>query len=485
MARQQNLANKINERVQTQFRDTTLEYQLMAYLVRVNPAASSIVRREWFTDELLQDMYTVIREHRAKCTEEVIVRRVKAKYKTEDPELIEDCAADVFAAKIDNLDEKGGTVLIDTVMRLYESTKIVTTMADVITNLKEFDLDEVKENLRDLARPVGFFENVEEGYYLDDFGSRWETIKNRQKMLEDSATGSIGIPTGIHRFDNHCGGIIPKEFGVIAGTTGVGKTAGIIDFGVHAWLGGYNTVLASGEMSKEELQFRVDMHLSDLDGMKFRKAELDEEDYKKWATMYKYYSAMNDGPILYTAAFNSDFTTEHIENIIIRLEEDTGKKIHWLGLDYLNIMSSSENRGDDRDWESQANVVWDIKRLTQERSLVTWTANQVKDEAFDKELFELSDLKYARAISEAAPVVVALIRSDTDIAENRMKLQVLKMRNAVVPAKPILLYPDMSRMKLDRGIPTGVKSLADMKTGRVKSRTKRHVQAARDVRRKT
>jgi replicative DNA helicase len=291
----------------------------------------------------------------------------------------------------------------------------------------------------------------------------------------------------VEQFDKFSGGLIAPEFGVIAATTGTGKTVGLVDFALYSWLTGHNTLLITGEMDKVDLQFRMDMYLTEISGMKFRKGELEPEDFVKWDATVKQYKATHGDALLHVVSFTRGFTRDHIEDVIIRLQDSTGKQIKWLGIDYLNIMQPTNYSGDDMDWGAQANVVWDVKSLTQEYDLVTWTANQVKDEAFEKELFELSDLKYARAISEAAPVVVAFVRSDTDILAGRMKMQVMKMRNAVVPAKPFILHPDMSIMKINKPQPTGSKSLDDVgkaeKTRMV--RKHKHTIAAKDTRRKT
>jgi len=103
-------------------------------------------------------------------------------------------------------------------------------------------------------------------------------------------------------------------------------------------------------------------------------------------------------------------------------------------------------------YEDQVEAVWDFKGFISENNLVGWTAGQVKDEAYDKELYDSQDLKYARAISECAPVIAALIRTEKDIVENRMKLQILKMRNAEPPTRPIALTPRLDIMRIHEDI---------------------------------
>ncbi len=118
--------------------------------------------------------------------------------------------------------------------------------------------------------------------------------------------------------------------------------------------------------------------------------------------------------------------------------------------DYINIMNPI--RGGRWSWEDQAESVWDFKGFISEHNLVGWTAGQVKDEAYEKEVYDAQDLKYARAISECAPVIVALIRTAKDIVDKRMKFQILKMRNAELPKKPIVLSPRFDIMRIHENV---------------------------------
>lgn len=245
---------------------------------------------------------------------------------------------------------------------------------------------------------------------------------------------------------------MPGEFGIIAGITGVGKTAALVSFAIHAWLKGENVMLVSGEMNKFELSFRVDSFLTRISGMKFRTAELTDADHEQWSSTMKLYKAKQDN-YLYIATYPRKFTVDNIERDMTRLYEETGKKTKVLCMDYINIMLPL-GKGEGG-WKDQSDAVWDFKGLVSEYNLVGWTAGQVKDEAYEKELYDASDLKYARAISECAPVIAALIRTPKDILENQMKLQIIKMRNADPLKRPLALTPKLSIMRIHEELHIG------------------------------
>ena len=487
MAKPGSITAKINERVQLDFRDLEIEYQLMAYLIRVHPQSCTLVHKSWFSDGVLRDIFTVIDKVRVVPSKAALFRDIKKADLIDDEEIVRDVLKDLYKVDLESIEERGAQHLMDQVVDLYDSRRMLEGIAGIIGSLKKFNREKAKQILKHLSSPVTVANSRDEGYYLENYDQRLEIMGLREERAAEAEEGSVGIPTGILQFDRLCGGILPKEFGVIAGTTGVGKTAGIVNFGIHAWMMGHNCLIVSGEMAKEELQFRIDMNLAAISGRKFRNAELEEDDYAKWDATIKRYTAMYGDNILYTVALHRNFTTDHIEEIIIRLQDDTGEKIEWLGIDYLNIMESTRSSSSDnsRDWASQANVVWDVKGLTDEYNLVTWTCNQVKDEAFEKERFELSDLKYARAISEAAPVVVAFIRTDDDILHDKMRYQVLKMRNAMTPKRQFVIYPNMDIMRINIGQKTGVKSLTDYDDKVVRTRKKKYTPPKKDVRTKT
>ena len=471
------LRNKINTRIQEGFRDSELEYQLIAYLARVQPAACGMVRREWLSDGTLQDVFDILDDTRATYTKASLTQEMKKAGLVSEPDLVDECLSDVFDSDVGEIEDRGAQKIIEQVMELYDSRRVLLECGNIISKMKTFNLQTAKRKLKELGAPIQIVHGDDEGFYIDDYYKRVEIMKEREKAIGDDEDGSVGIPTGIYRFDKMCGGILPGEFGVIGGIPGVGKTAGIINFGIHAWLSGYNAVIVTGEMPNSDMQFRIDAHLSKVSGMKFRKAELDESDYTRWDNTIKRYTITNSDNVLYTASLTRDFTIDQVESIIIRIQNDTGKKIQWLGLDYLNIMSSasSRNGNSNKDWTSQADVVWDVKRLTQEYKLVTWTGNQIIDDAFEKDVYEISDLKYARAIGETAPVVVAFIRTDRDIMQKRMRLQVMKMRNAVGEVPMIILHPNLDTMVIDVGMHSGKKNILDLdKETFTKTRKKVH-----------
>jgi replicative DNA helicase len=431
------------------FRDTEIEYQVMAYILRVNPLAISAVDSSWFSDIILQDIFEIANDLRMLFSRAMLMTELKDRSKM--PKKEEGLYSEVVNQLFDDIDinilnDKNVRHMMTQLLRLYETRKVLVGCGEVISTIRKFDLDSAKRKLYALGKPVTLFDTRRAGDYLQDYGERVDTITSRAEVAGDSEDSLVGIKTGIFRFDKFTGGVMPTEFGVVVGMTGVGKTAALIEFGVTAWEDGHDVMVCSGEMDKQSLEFRIDSRITRIHGMKFRNADLDDDEYKKWDSTIKMYRAKYENR-LYVVSYPRRFTVNDIESDILRIEEETGRKIQLLCLDYINIMEPV--RSPKGDWRDQSEAVWDFKSLLAEHNIAGWTAGQVKDDAYDKELYDPQDAKYARAISEAAPIMVGLIRTPKDILEKRMKFQIIKMRNTPIPTRPILLTPNLNIMRLN------------------------------------
>lgn len=439
------LDQEISEKADSQYRDNDLEVQLAAYAMRVNPTLLNVVDPEWFTDIILQEALSVARELRVKLSKSMLLNELRNRnlMKPKERRLFSDALVGVFDSDIASMDDKSARHIAQQLLRLAESRKVIATCGNIVSRMREFDLDGAKRKLSEVSRVVDV--SLDQGvHYLDHYEQRLGVVREKEDRA-NVESGTAGIKTGVYLFDRITGGLMPKEFGLIAGVTGVGKTAALIEFGTVAYEAGHNVFIGSGEMSIEELGFRIDSRLSRIHGVKFRTAELDADDYKKWDSTIKYYRATRENT-LFLSSYPRRFTMEDFARDVKRVEDETGRKIDVVCLDYINILQPvRKGRSDAKD---QSEAVWDFKSFCSDHNVVGWTAGQVIDDAYDKELYDPSDIKYARAISEAAPVIIALIRTDKDRVNDRMKLQVIKMRNADTLKKTISLTPNLGIMRL-------------------------------------
>lgn len=455
MSGKKSLGDEVKQTVDVKFRDAEIEYQLVAYLMRVNPAMSAALKTEWFSDIALQDIFEIIRDLRITMSHAMVMNELKERsmMTSKDEGIYDEVLDQIMAIDTGTYNEKNARHMVVQLIRLYESRRVLVGCADVLTTLKDFDLAKAQEALVELGKKVVLLDNDTSGYYLEDYEDRVATIEERERIADENENMHVGVPTGIYRFDKITGGMLPGEFGILLGITGVGKTAGLIEFGCNAWEAGHDVMIVSGEMGKQDLQFRIDSRLTRINGLRFRNAELDDADKQTWKSTITEYQAKHSN-VLFIAAYARSFTMDDVEQDVLRVEEETGRKIKVICLDYINIVNpiKAKKTKESGGWQDQSDAVWDFKGLCQEYQIVGWTAGQVKDEAYEKELYDPADAKYARALSEAAFCMVGLIRTPKDIIEKRMKFQIIKMRNAPGDIKPIALTPNLGIMRLHEEI---------------------------------
>lgn len=456
------IENLVKERA-SEFRDTEIEYQLISYVLQVNPNSIATMRQEWFSDILLQDIFLVANDIRTVLSKTMILNELKDRNLINKGErsLYVEALDQLFSIKASAIPAKSVEHMMKQVLRMSESRKVLTACGEVIGSIRNFDLDTSKQKLLEVSRDAVLHDETTSAMYLDSYEHRLRILEKKEQMAAESEDGFSGVQTGIYYFDRLTGGLMPSEFGVIAGITGVGKTAALIEFGVNAYEHGKNVMIGSGEMSVDELSFRIDSRLTRIPGRKFRTASLSDFDYERWGDTIATYRAQKDN-ILFLTSYPRHFSTADFERDMLRAQEETGKTMDVACLDYINILDPIKSRKHGNSAIDQAEAVWDFKGFCSDYGLVGWTAGQVIDDAYDKELYDSADLKYARAISEAAPVIIGLIQTDRDKIENQMKLQVIKMRNSDVPKRPIRLTPRLSIMRLHEELQTS-KSLADVK----------------------
>lgn len=460
------ISEKAESAIEAKFKSKKMELQVVKYVLTVEPGICSGLEPAWFSIQPLQDVIELCRALRVCLTRETLLHELRkaGKFKagksgeTGLQSVYAHYVTEVFKVSLNGVNASSIRVLMRQLYELSESRTILFSIKSIIKNIDSFNVDRIKDKFRILSR--NNYQELDdlEGDYLDDYDERL------RKVQEKAARGDILIPTGVSKFDWQIGGIMPAEFGVIAGRTGLGKTAMLVNMALNAWLKDFNVAFATGEMRKVLIQYRMDSNLARIEGDKFRTGKFTVQDFERWAASIDGMRQVRES-FLEVEAFPRNFNTDNLTDWLHRIQDKHNAPVHVLFVDYLNIMESVKSRKDRGEWQSQANAVWDLKTLSETFNggcLATWTAGQIKDEFYDAEQLTLEALKYARAISETAPIVCGLVRTEDDILYNTMQLQILKMRNAAPPKNAILLHPDLTFMRINDRTKARVKSLFDL-----------------------
>ena len=413
------------------------------------PILASTLKVEWFTSIAYRAVFKLVQLEKAVFTRATLKRALLQHLKSVESNRVLFVKID----KIFNIDVRAMSVrsFRSHSKLLYDMHLSRTVLENAYGMLRRamkepaYTVNQLQMDAKGIYRAASvlYGEGDSRGDILEDFEARYRDLRLEQDKSGNEKKQNIN--TGLVKFDRVTGGVLPGEFGVIAGRPAVGKTAALVSFAVHAWRE-HNTVLfISGEMQKRDIMHRIDSNISGIPSQRFRLKALEEDDFYLWdRTVHNLRrQAM---PPLEIAGMNRNFTVQSIIDEIDRVEEKWAKKVNLICLDYLNIMRHAN--GSSGDWNTYADVVWDIKALCEDRQIVCWTACQITDEGIRSEKLNLSHIKYARAIGETAPIVVGLVASESDQWENRIQLQVLKLRNSPSVGESIPLNPNMELMRI-------------------------------------
>jgi len=434
--------------VEKQFRDTKLECKIISYILRKDNNIVFSIFSDCFTIEPYQVIFEIARKNKMNFTKDVLYRFVKEKIDKDKLDIYKTYIIKIYNEDISKISKKNVDVFVLKLKELFESRAIFKSINRVISNIEKFNLSRAKDILRKSIYSDTFKDKKYYGEYLEDFEERRDLIEYRQKHPEKFS----GIPTGVSDFDKLSGGIMKGEFGVIIAGTGVGKSVALGNFAVNAWKRGYNVLFISLEMTKHQIQYRMDSRISKIYHKKFRQASLDNDDLKKWETKIKLLREKKKN-FLEIVCLPKGCCSAEIEEEAIKIQSKRGQQIDLILVDYLNLMTANDDFGNKRDWKHQANVAWDLKHLSMEFNGVgvpIWTANQLTDEGAKAKKLETYHVKYARAISEVAPIIIAFNQTVDDQLQDVIKLWIIKCRDFEKIKKPIMLHPQFNIMVLNQ-----------------------------------
>jgi replicative DNA helicase len=150
----------------------------------------------------------------------------------------------------------------------------------------------------------------------------------------------VGIPTGIHRFDDRFGGFQPGDYVIVAGRPSMGKTGLALTWTRNMARRGYDVAFFSVEMPETQLSMRLLAQQSQIPVEKFRAADFSEDD---WPKITQAVGKMADLPIHIDAS--SGVTPGQVYRRARQLKRRQGLDV--LFVDYLQLMEAdrmAENR---------------------------------------------------------------------------------------------------------------------------------------------
>tara|TARA_A100001011_G_scaffold349787_1_gene388618 strand:- start:227 stop:1735 length:1509 start_codon:yes stop_codon:yes gene_type:complete len=253
-----------------------------------------------------------------------------------------------------------------------------------------------------------------------DFGS---ALKGAVDIISEAykRDGKIaGVPTGFKDLDNKLGGLHKSDLIIIAGRPSMGKTALGTNIAFNCakkykvekdeyenskTIDGGKVAFFSLEMSSEQLATRILAERSRISGDKMRKAEFSKEDFNKIAKTSSELENLNliidDNPVLTIPT--------------LRARARRLKRLHDINLiiiDYLQLMSSSNNNRNDGRVQEISEITRGLKSIAKELNIPIVALSQLSRQVEQREdkRPQLSDLRESGTIEQDSDVVMFIFR---------------------------------------------------------------------------
>ena len=230
-----------------------------------------------------------------------------------------------------------------------------------------------------------------------------------------------GIPSGFPELDSKTSGFQKGDLVLIAARPSMGKTAFVVNIAEYAAIRNGNcAAIFSLEMSKEQLGYRMLCSEANIDMLKLRTGNLDEDDWVKLAR--------GAGPLAAAKIYIDDtpgLTVTEMRSKCRRLKIEHGLDI--IIIDYLQLMqgrSRSENRQ-----QEVSDISRSLKALAKEMETPVIACSQLSraPEARADHRPMLSDLRESGSIEQDADIVMFLYRDEYYNKENSDKKNIAEV----------------------------------------------------------
>jgi replicative DNA helicase len=252
-----------------------------------------------------------------------------------------------------------------------------------------------------------------------------DLIDGHIDLLEARAEGQHGgIPTGWLDLDRLIGGLRPGQVAVICGRPGMAKSAVALCLAINAAHEGHETLVASIEMSDEELMDRTVASEARVALQNIRNGKTTPKD---WERIAGHVQALSELPL-----WILDDPTMTVPDIQAKARRIGAQLIV---VDYLQILTASGGRSDDNRQVEVSGMSAAIKRMARQLEVpvvVLSQLNRAVESRMDKRPM-LADLRESGAIEQDADLVIGLYRDEYYKPDSKDKgiieMDVLKQRN--------------------------------------------------------
>lgn len=276
--------------------------------------------------------------------------------------------------------------------------------------------------------------------------ARFEAVagigKVRQSMGSALEWGDVGtiaadasstirdpLTTGVDELDGLLGGfgIERATLGVCLGGSGDGKSLFLCHVSVAALLEGVSVAYVTLELSESAIRQRVRANLVDMTP---REMEADPLKAQQRYNVLLPSRANGIGRFRVMYMTPRTGTISMVKTWLERVEKEEGSRYDLIVVDYADKLTSKVRKGEEgSSYVEQGLVYTQLRNMVVERDGWGWTASQTTGREGRKKKVDLEDVSDSIEKIRVADTVVAISRSDEDVAAGQTKFRVPKRRN--------------------------------------------------------
>ena len=293
-----------------------------------------------------------------------------------------------------------------------------------------------------------------------DFRKTPEDRYNKYLFAKENPDQIAGIFSGYKELDDMTFGIKNSELMIIAGASSSGKSMLMMNMAINAWRGsnrpdaysgkminnGKNIIYFTLEMSKEQLEQRIDANIAKIRHRNLVRGKLDDSEMKRYVKSLEFQK--NYDKNLYIVDLPRGSKTIDIEArfdaVCAEFQPDL------ICVDYLQLMKPNTSFG--QDWLDLGYVAEDLHEFCRKKNIPVITAAQrkAKNKANKKQYNDMEEVGRSKMITDNANIALLIANRDDEHLMEDMEIHIAKNRDGA--KGKFSLLKDFERSRID-GIP--------------------------------
>lgn len=340
---------------------------------------------------------------------------------------------------------------------IFAETAIRLEHRDIEDHEVMYLSEEIEEHCRNAAMTISILNSADEHLPNQDFNAIFQSVKDVLSIQLDSSLGleyftdpdlrllqmqehieshSIGWKS----VDNLIDYVKRGDLFLFAAGTGGGKSVMLANVMKNFARSGKNVLYISFELKDELIAKRMDSIITGV-GTKdvFDRIDDVSNELEKLAATY--------GNML-IKKMSVGSNSNDIRTYLMDYHLAFGYYPDAMMVDYLDLMSPNAGVGRDGAFDRDKRITEELREVNVDMNMYGFTASQLNRDAVGVTIKDQSHIAGGMSKLNTVDGALALSRAEEQIMKGELEVQVLKLRNAKMSTKPVILYFDDDTLEI-------------------------------------